>query len=244
MKRTLILAYGIFAYLAFLCAILYMIGFVNGVIVPKNIDSGIQEPLIEALLVDAALVLLFGGSHSVMARPAFKKQLTRFVPHSAERSTFVLVTSLVLATLYWQWRPINTLVWNCAPPGDWLLFGISMLGWVNVFWSTLLIDHFDLFGLRQVWLNYRGLEYSAQPFVVRGLYKFIRHPLMLGFLIAFWFTPTMTLGHLLFAITMTVYMRVGVFFEERDLAEALGDKYLVYKDQTSMIFPGWRLSKK
>lgn len=238
MNRILILAYGVFAYAAFLGTILYMIGFVGDVIVLKNIDMGSPRPMAEALLVDVILVLLFGVSHSVMARPAFKERLTKFIPPSAERSTFVLVASIVFAILFWLWRPINSLVWNCTPPSSWLLFGISMVGWVIVFWSTFLIDHFDLFGLRQVWLNYRGVEYSARPFIVRGLYKYVRHPLMLGFLIAFWFTPTMSLG-LLFAISMTIYIFVGVFYEERDLAQFLGESYSRYKEQTSMIFP-WR----
>jgi protein-S-isoprenylcysteine O-methyltransferase Ste14 len=237
MNRFLILAYGIFAYAAFLCTILYMIGFIGAVIVPKNIDTGIQVSLPEAALVDLALILLFGVSHSVMARPAFKQQLTKFIPHAAERSTFVLVASLVLAILYWQWRPIDTVIWTSSAPVSWLLFGVSMVGWLVVFLSTFLIDHFDLFGLRQVWLNFRGLEYSQRPFVLRGLYKFVRHPLMLGFLIAFWFAPAMTIGHLLFAIAMTIYIFVGIFYEERDLAKMLGEDYLRYKAQTSMIFP-------
>jgi protein-S-isoprenylcysteine O-methyltransferase Ste14 len=174
-----------------------------------------------------------------MARPAFKERLTKFIPQPAERSTFVLVASIVLAILFWQWRPIDTLMWSSRPPFSWLAIGVSMLGWVIVFWSTFLIDHFDLFGLRQVWLHYRRLEYTPRPFVVRGLYKYVRHPLMLGFLVAFWFTPTMTLGHLLFAVAMTVYIIIGVFFEERDLAKSLGEQYLRYKEQTLMILP-WR----
>jgi methanethiol S-methyltransferase len=244
MNRLLILAYGIFAYVAFLCTILYMIGFVSGVIVPKTIDTGIQSTLPEAILIDLSLVLLFGVSHSVMARPAFKERLTKAIPRAAERSTFVLVASLVFVILYWLWRPIDTVLWSCSGFASWLLFGISMVGWIIVFWSTFLIDHFDLFGLRQVWLNFRGLESSARPFVVRGLYKYVRHPLMLGFLIAFWFTPMMTLGHLLFAITMTVYIIIGVFYEERDLAKVLGDGYLRYKEETSMLFPVKWLNKK
>lgn len=237
MNRILILAYGIVAYAAFLCTILYMIGFVGGVLVPKNVDIGIQTPLSEAVLIDLALILLFGVTHSVMARPAFKEQLTKFIPHSAERSTFVMVANLTFALLYWQWRPIETVIWSSSAPVSWLLFGVSMFGWVIVFWSTFLIDHFDLFGLRQVWLSFRGVEYSQSPFVLRGLYKFVRHPLMLGFLIAFWFTPVMTGGHLLFASAMTVYIMIGIYYEERDLAKMLGEDYLRFKEQTPMIFP-------
>ncbi len=245
MNKFLILAYGIVAYAAFLSTILYMIGFVGGVIVPKSIDMGIEGPLPEALLIDLALVLLFGVSHSVMARPAFKEQLTKFIPPAAERSTFVLVASVVLAILYWHWRPINAVIWTSAAPVSWLLSGVSIVGWVVVFLSTFLIDHFDLFGLRQVWLNFRGLEYSQRPFVLRGLYKFVRHPLMLGFLLAFWFAPAMTLGHLLFAIAMTLYISIGIFYEERDLGKMLGEDYLRYKEQTSMIFPiKWSNKKK
>ncbi len=244
MNRVSILAYGVFSYVAFICTVLYMIGFVGGVIVPKTIDTGVQGSLIEAFLVDFSLVLLFGLSHSVMARPAFKERLTKIIPRAAERSTFVLVANIVLAILYWLWRPINSVIWNFPPPVSWLLFCVSMIGWAIVFWSTFLIDHFDLFGMRQVWLNFHGLEYSARPFVVRGLYKFVRHPLMLGFLIAFWFTPTMTLGHILFAITMTVYIVIGVYYEERDLAKVLGEGYLRYKQETSMIFPCRWLNNK
>ena len=214
-----------------------MIGFVSGVIVPKNIDTGISGSLIEDACVDLALVLLFGVSHSVMARPAFKDQVAKYIPHAAERSTYVLVASTILGIVFWQWRPINVVIWNCGPPLSSLLFGISMLGWIVVFWSTFLIDHFDLFGLRQVWLNYRGLDYAARPFVVRGLYKYVQHPLMLGFVIAFWFTPTMTLGHLLFAVGMTIYILIGISLEERDLANVLGEEYSRYKEQTPRLCP-------
>lgn len=238
MGKLLILVYGAIAYLAFLCTILYMIAFVAGV-APKNINTGTTGSLIEAIFIDGMLVLLFGLSHSVMARPAFKEYLTRIVPRAAERSTFVLTASLVLAFLFWQWRPINTVFWNFEAPIASLLFCISMLGWVIVFWSTFLIDHFDLFGLRQVWLHYCSREYTAPSFVVRGLYKYVRHPLMLGFLIAFWFTPLMTLGHLLFALTMTVYIFIGIIHEERDLARFLGENYSKYREETSMIFP-WK----
>lgn len=211
MGRVLLLAYGLFAYGAFNCIILYMIGFVSGIIVPKNIDTGIPEAPAIAILIDSALLLLFGASHSIMARPGFKEWLTRFISPTAERSTFVMVANCALAVLFWQWRPLNSVVWASPPPIDSLLFGVSMVGWVFVFWSSFLIDHFDLFGLRQVWLKYHNLEYAPRPFVVRGLYKYVRHPLMLGFLIAFWFAPTMTFGHMLFSIGMTIYILIGIF---------------------------------
>jgi methanethiol S-methyltransferase len=218
----------------------YLIGFVDGIVVPKNINSGNSEPLAEAICIDLALLFLFGFSHSVMARPAFKERLTELIPKPAERSTYVLVASLVLALLFWQWQPIDSVLWNCDPPFAGILFALSMIGFVIVFWSSFIIDHFDLFGLRQVWLNYRGIEYTTNPFVARGLYKYVRHPLMLGFLIAFWSQPKMTFGQLLFACGMTIYILVGVYFEERDLSKHLGEDYVRYKKQTSAIVP-WKI---
>jgi len=241
MKKLLILAYGVFAYFWMFCTVLYMVGFVGGVNILKNIDWGVYAiksgSLAEAVLIDVGLVLLFGITHSVMARPAFKAQLTKVIPPAAERSTYVMVTNVVLTLLYWQWRPIDTLIWSFDSPFGWILFGISMIGWWLALWSTFLIDHFDLFGLRQVWLYYEGREYTPPPLIVRGVYKYIRNPLMLGFLIAFWFTPTMTLGHLLFAIAMTAYVFIGLHYEERDLAKSLDEDYLRYKQQTPSIFP-------
>lgn len=237
MKRRIILAYGILAYSAFLSAILYLIGFVDRIVVPKNIDSGTATSTPEAIIVDLSLIALFGISHSVMARPAFKNQLTRIIPQAAERSNFVMVASLTLMLLYWQWRPISFVLWSCDPPLAWLLFGGSMFGWLMVCWSTFLIDHFELFGLRQAWLNYRGLASAPPLFVVRGLYKHVRHPIMLSFLIAFWLTPTMTVGHLLFAVSMTCYIFIGIAREERDLMKALGERYLRYREDTPMIWP-------
>jgi protein-S-isoprenylcysteine O-methyltransferase Ste14 len=239
MTRLLILIYGLLAYGAFFGTILYMIGFVTGIIVPKAIDSGTPAPVVEAISVDLALVLLFGATHSVMARPGFKETVTKIISPAAERSTFVLVASLVLSLLHWQWRPIETIVWECPPPLSTVVFAASMLGWLIVFGSTFLIDHFDLFGLRQVWLNFKGVECTHRPFVVRGLYKYVRHPLMLGFLVAFWCAPTMTLGHLIFSVSMTVYILIGIYFEERDLSDALGESYKTYRSSTSMIIP-WR----
>lgn len=238
-SRLSILIYGVVSYLAFFCTILYMIAFVAGV-GPKHIDSGADASWLEAVFVDTFLVMLFGVSHSVMARPAFKELLTTFIPRAAERSTFVLTASIVFAILFWQWRPIKALIWSFDPPIGTIAFCISMLGWIIVFCSTFLIDHFDLFGLRQVWLNFQGREYFHRPFVLKGLYKIVRHPLMLGFLIAFWFTPSMSVGHLLFAITMTIYIFIGIMHEERDLERALGDSYTLYKERTPMIFPWLR----
>jgi methanethiol S-methyltransferase len=237
MNRLLILIYGIIAYLGFLFTFSYLIGFVSGVIVPKNIDTGISGSLPEAILVDFFLVLLFGLTHSIMARPAFKERFTKIIPQAAERSTYVLIANATLAILFWKWQPIDTVIWKSEPPISLILFGISMFGWALIVWATLLIDHFDLFGVRQVWLNYRDREYTSPPFAARGLYKYVRHPLMLGFLIGFWFAPTMTVGHLFFCIAMTVYILIGVFFEERDLVKHLGETYSRYRKQTSSIIP-------
>lgn len=238
--KLAILGCGTMAYLAFLATILYLIGFVAGIVVPKHIDSGVPDAVPFAVLTDIALILLFGLTHSLMARPAFKKCFCKIINPALERSTFVMVANIVFAILFWQWRPINGLIWSSSGILSSLLFAVSVLGWMLVFWSTFLIDHFDLFGMRQVWLYYRGIEYNAQPFIVRGLYKYVRHPLMLGFLLAFWFTPTMTAGHLLFAIAMTIYIFVGVRIEERDLAEALGQNHSCYQAATPMIIPGLR----
>ena len=237
-SRVLILVYGIFSYLVFFGTILYLIGFVGGFIVPKNIDTGCLESPIHAIMVDLGLILLFAVQHTIMARPLFKEFISGIIPRAAERSTFVLATSSILILLFWQWRPLPFELWHLQAPISLVPFGISMLGWVIVFWSTFLIDHFDLFGLRQVWLYFSGIAYFSSPFVLRGLYMFVRHPLMLGFLIAFWFTPVMTVGHLLFALAMTGYIFMGIKHEERDLVTILGDAYERYRERTPMIFPG------
>lgn len=238
MNRFAILLYGVLAYAAFLFAIIYMIGFTSNVLVPKGIDDGLTDPVALALLVDVLLVIFFGVAHSGMARPAFKDQLTKVIPATAERSTYVLFASLQFAILFWFWQPIATTVWKFdSQPAEWLLRGISLFGWVLVFWSTFLIDHFDLFGLRQVWLNFRNEPYTQKPFTARSLYKYIRHPLMLGFLIAFWATPHMTLGHLVFTGAMTAYILIGIALEERDLVKHLGEEYIKYRNKTSMLLP-------
>jgi protein-S-isoprenylcysteine O-methyltransferase Ste14 len=191
------------------------------------------------LAVDLALLTLFAVQHSGMARPAFKRWWTRYVPQAIERSTFVLVSSLVLLLLFWQWRPLPQVVWQ-VPHGwaEWSLLAISLLGWLMVLTSSFTINHFDLFGLRQVWLFVRGREARDEPFVLRAMYRIVRHPLMLGFLIAFWATPTMTLGHLLFAAVVTGYIVVAVkFLEERDLVAAHGEAYREYQRTVPMLVP-------
>lgn len=239
MSRSLAVLYGGVCYAAFLVTFLYAIAFVAGMGVPKHIDNGATAPLATALIIDIALLALFAVQHSGMARPAFKRWWTRFVPQPIERSTFVLVSSLVLALLFWQWRPLPELIWqvdNRLAGG--LLWGISLLGWLLVLTSSFAINHFELFGLRQVWLHARRRAPKDEPFVLRAMYRIVRHPLMLGFLIAFWATPVMSLGHLLFAIVVTAYIVVAVrFLEERDLVALHGDAYRDYQRKVPMLLP-------
>jgi protein-S-isoprenylcysteine O-methyltransferase Ste14 len=238
LSRLLAFGYGVVSYLLFLVTFLYAIGFVSGLIVPKSIDSGPQVPSGEALTVDLLLLGLFAVPHSVMARPAFKRRWTRLVPAPIERTTYVLVSSLSLALLFWQWRPLPGLVWevpHAVVAGG--LWGLCAVGWLVVLASTFLIDHFDLFGLRQVYLFASGRAYSPPPFRMSLLYRVVRHPLMLGFLIAFWATPVMTWGHLLFAVMTTAYILVAIQLEERDLRAAFRDTYDQYREEVSMILP-------
>ncbi len=245
MSQVASLGYGLICYLVFFGTFLYAIGFVGNLVVPKSIDSGSVVSLVEALAVNVLLLGLFAVQHSVMARPAFKRRWTRTVPPHVERSTFVLASSLLLILLFWQWRPIPRVVWNLRQPvavaAMWGLFG---LGWLVVLISSFLIDHFDLFGLRQVYLYARGRPYSPPPFRTTALYQIIRHPIMLGFLIGFWVTPTMSWGHLLFAVMTTAYIFVGVRLEERDLREAFGGTYDQYRQQVSMLIPRLPVRKR
>jgi protein-S-isoprenylcysteine O-methyltransferase Ste14 len=238
MRRLLSLCYGVAAYLAALGAILYAIGFVSGMLVPKTLDSGAVMSVGEAVAVDLLLLMLFTVPHSVMARQGFKRWWTRIVPPVIERSTYVLVASLALMFLFWQWRPIPTAVWQIH---DAMLamavMELSLVGWGVVFVSTFLIDHFALFGLQQVALNMRGRVAGAQQFQSPLLYKVVRHPLYLGLVIAFWATPVMTAGHLLFAAVMTAYILVGIALEERDLIAAFGDEYRRYRARVGMLLP-------
>jgi protein-S-isoprenylcysteine O-methyltransferase Ste14 len=222
--------YGLFCYVAFLGVFLYAIGFVGDLIVPRTIDSGPGTALPEALAIDLVLLGLFAVQHSVMARPGFKRVWTRVVPTSVERSTYVLFSSALLALLFWYWRPIAGVVWNIS--STWFsaaMLALFALGWAIVLFSSFLISHFELFGLRQVYVRMRGKDYIPANFTQKALYKVVRHPLMLGFLIAFWATPFMSVGHLVFAIATSGYIVVGITLEERDLMKFHGADYAAYR---------------
>jgi protein-S-isoprenylcysteine O-methyltransferase Ste14 len=238
-KRLLFFAYGMMSYLVFLATFLYAIAFVGGVAVPTRLDGALQGSLPAALAIDAVLLAVFAVQHSVMARRWFKERWMQIVPWSIERSTFVLCASLALLLLFWQWRPIGIEIWSvenaAARAALWTLFA---MGWTIVLIVTFLINHFDLFGLRQVWLPLVGRPYTPISFRTPLPYRYVRHPLYFGFLLAFWMTPTMTLAHLVFALATTAYIVLAIQFEERDLVAEHGTAYEEYRRTVPMLLPG------
>jgi protein-S-isoprenylcysteine O-methyltransferase Ste14 len=238
-KRIFAFAYGVVCYLAFLALFAYMVAFVGDVWVPRTIDSGPEAATWKALLIDVGLIALFGVQHSVMARGWFKRWWTRIVPEPVERSTYVLFSTLAAAALVVFWHPIPDVVWNVE--ASWarnVLWGVFGLGWVVVVVSTELLDARHLFGLKQVWAYLRDEELEELEFKTPGFYRWVRHPLMFGFLLAFWATPQMTAGHLVFSLGMTGYILIGTTVEERDLLRQFGDRYRRYREQVPMLIPG------
>ncbi len=241
MRRWIFFAYGVFCHLLFVAIFAYMAGFVGNLLVPKGIDSvTAASPSMAgwAPLIDMALIAMFGLQHSIMARPWFKSRWTRIVPQPIERSTYVLIAGAVTIVMMWQWRGIDTVLWNVQQPiGRGLLWGLFATGWLLVFAASLMIDHFDLFGTRQVWLHLRGVPYTPLRFRTPLLYNRVRHPIYIGWTLAFWATPTMTLGHMLFAGSLTLYMAIAAVIEESDLVSYFGDAYLTYQRRVPMFIP-------
>jgi len=238
MAGLLAVLYGIVAYATFLVTILYAIGFVGNLVVPKSIDSGVPAPFLESLIVNTLLLGLFAVQHSVMARPGFKRWWTRFVPASIERSTFVLLSSLALLLLYWQWRPMPDPVWTVQNPiAAAALDATSLFGWALLVLSTFMLSHFELFGLSQVFARLFRKDLPAAKFHTPLLYRVVRHPIYLSFLLAFWATSAMTVGHLLFALATTGYILIAIQLEERDLIDLFGDQYRRYRQNVGMLFP-------
>ena len=238
MGRLLVVLYGIVAYLIFFGTLLYAIGFVGNIGVPKGIDTGPTGPFAQSMLINLALLGLFAVQHGVMARPGFKDWWTRIVPKPIERSTYVLISSLILLLLFREWRPMTGVIWDVENVlFSMALWGLFWLGFGLVLVSSFIIDHFDLFGLRQVVLYFQNKAYPPPQFKVNSLYRFVRHPLLLGFIVAFWSTPVMTEGHLVFALATTAYILIGIQFEERDLVKAHGAPYVDYRRQVGMLLP-------
>jgi protein-S-isoprenylcysteine O-methyltransferase Ste14 len=238
MKRYLYFIYGVTGHVAFLLLYAYLAGFLGNILVPKTIDSGPYGPIGESVVIDLLLLVAFSLQHSVMARPWFKALWTRIVPEPIERSTYVWISNFLVALLIWQWRPIDAVMWDVKwPVGRIALTSLFVGGLLLVPFATFMLDHFDLFGTRQVWLHLRAKAYRSIPFRVPFLYRSVRHPLYVGWMASFWASPTMTVGHLLFAITLTAYMLIAVRFEERDLVEFHGERYAAYRRQVPGFIP-------
>lgn len=241
MKRLSAFIYGVISYLIFFGTFLYMILFLGDLFVPKTVNSGVSENWASALIINLGLITLFGIQHTLMARKSFKKKWTKIVAKPIERSTYVLLSSLAILLLLWFWQPITATVWQVdANWASLLLQWGFWLGWLVLFLSTWMIDHFDLFGVKQVWNYLKGRKQNAPPFMEPGFYKYVRHPLMLGFLIAFWSTPHMTAGHLIFSAGMTLYIVIGVYFEEKSMMQRFGEDYEDYKQRVPKFFPLFR----
>lgn len=241
MKRFSVLLFGVAAYGIFLGVYLYAIGFVGNFWTPTRLDDPAVVPVGLAVVIDVALLGLFALQHSVMARPWFKRWWSRYVPEPMERSVYVLASSLALMVLFAGWQPIGGVVWDIQNTlGRAVAYTLFATGWLIVLWTTFLINHFDLFGLRQVWLHFRGDPYTPLGFVAPGPYKLVRHPMYIGWLMAFWATPTMTVTHLVFALAITSYILVAIYFEERDLVQSLGHRYATYREQVPMLVPRLR----
>jgi len=242
MSRIGIFFYGLICYAVSMAVFAYAAGFIGGFITPTQLDGAPTRPLGEALAIDLGLLVLFALQHSIMARPAFKRWWTGFVPEAAERSTYLLASSLALIAVFLYWEPIGGVVWSVAEGwGRTAVIGLYALGWLLLLYTTFLIDHFDLFGLAQVWRHVKGKEYRPPQFRTPSLYRLVRHPLYVGWLVIFWAAPTMTVAHLVFAFMTTAYILIAIRFEERDLAEAFGDDYVDYRRRTPMLVPRvWR----
>ena len=238
MGRIISFLYGVIAHAGFLVILLYLIGFLGNFLVPKSIDSGQVGPVGQALIINLILLGIFGIQHSVMARSGFKQWWTRIVPQHIERSTYVMISNLLVVLLLWQWQPMVGVVWNVEHPvGTAIFWGLFGLGWLVLVLASFMINHFDLFGTRQVYLYLRGKDYTILEFKTKGFYKYIRHPLMIGWIIAFWSTPHMTVGHLVFAVGTTVYILIAIQIEERDLVRFHGEAYESYRRKVSMLLP-------
>jgi len=244
MPSLAVVVYAAAVYLFFLAVLGYTVGFFAGFGVPKGIDQGPRATVPTAVAIDLLLLVLFAVQHAVMARPWFKRRWTRIVPQPAERSTFVLASCLVLALLFWQWRPIGGTAWSLSGPGAAVLWAVYAVAWAVAVSSTFLISHSDLFGLRQAWLHVRSVRYSPPSFTERGLYRHIRHPLMAAFVVVFWSAPTMTAGHALFAATATGYILAGIALEEHDLIRSLGETYAAYRARVPALIPGRSLRRR